>query len=97
MNDKEFEEFFKSLDNSENSDSEKKNSADDEFVFSNFFEDNTTRNKDSEQSRPSLSFSEDDDFAPPRRSPARRADSPDAVSSRQYSRRSAAAFSSSAP
>lgn len=65
MNDKEFEEFFKSLDNSENSDSEKKNSADDEFVFSNFFEDNTTRNKDSEQSRPSLSFSEDDDFAPP--------------------------------
>ena len=42
MNDKEFEEFFKSLDNSENSDSEKKNSADDEFVFSNFFEDNTT-------------------------------------------------------
>ena len=39
MNDKEFEEFFKSLDNSENSDSEKKNSADDEFVFSDFFED----------------------------------------------------------
>lgn len=65
MNDKEFEEFFKSLDNSENSDSEKKNSADDEFVFSDFFEDNTTRNKDSEQSRPSLNFSEDDDFAPP--------------------------------
>lgn len=66
MNDKEFEEFFKSLDSSENSGSAKKDSADDEFMFSSFFEDNTTRNKDSEQSRPALHFSEDDDdFAPP--------------------------------
>lgn len=69
MNDKEFEEFFKSLDNSENPASAKKDSADDEFVFSSFFEDNTTKNKgaNNSESRPSLRFSEDDDedFAPP--------------------------------
>ena len=69
MNDKEFEEFFKSLENNDNSGSAKDDYADDEFVFSGFFEDNTTADKNKTEKpserRAAFDFSDDDDFAPP--------------------------------
>ena len=69
MNDKEFEEFFKSLENNDNSGSAKDDYAGDEFVFSGFFEDNTTADKNKTEKpserRAAFDFSDDDDFAPP--------------------------------
>lgn len=67
MNDKEFEEFFKSLENNQNKNSAKDEPADDEFVFSSFFEDRTTANKKKEHAEGGAApdFSDDEDFAPP--------------------------------
>ena len=69
MNDKEFEEFFKSLENNDNSGSAKDDYAGDEFVFTGFFQDNTTADKNKTEKpserRAAFDFSDDDDFAPP--------------------------------
>ena len=67
MNDKEFEDFFKGLENNNNSAQQQPD--DDEFVFSSFFNDNAQRNKDGAEqptkSRAPLNFDDDDAFSPP--------------------------------
>ena len=67
MNNKEFEDFFKGLENNNNSAQQQPD--DDEFVFSSFFNDNAQRNKDGAEqptkSRTPLNFDDDDAFSPP--------------------------------